>query len=280
MSLAATSLAVSGFYAKLAMRSVDLYLAVTSRFVLPCLLTGLWLIARHRTGEFNKDDLRASVGRSLALCLAQFTFYAAMQTSSLAQATILYNTGPLFITLHSAITRRVLSKERVLALTLGFTGVCIMGGAFHPQTDVGPVALGVLAGFFQSVSQILLHRASRQMDTTMLMLYTYVVGSVAWGLYLVLTMHPIALLPTAEPPKWVVLWLLGAALGSMGNQQLRGDAYKRVADPAVLSPLIYLSVAVAAALDYLVFRTQLQAHQWLGAVLIIAGAWTSSRDKD
>ena len=145
-----------------------------------------------------------------------------------------------------------------------------------PDAQAAAVACGLLAALFQAASQILLHRASKQMDTTMLMFYTYLVGSAAWLAFLALTAHPLAVREPG-PLGW---FLLLSALGSMGNQQFRAEAYRRVEDPATLSPLIYLSVAVSALLDWLVFRTVLGPGQWAGCLLILAGALISTRDRD
>lgn len=276
MILAASSLAASGFYAKLAMRFIDPYLAVTSRFLLPAVLTALLL--RGRLREFRVRELRLSISRSLALCLAQLFLYFAMERGSLAQATILYNTGPVFITAWSCLSRRRLSTPRLVALSLGFLGVCVMN--YTSQAAATPVVVfGVLAAFFQAASQILLHRASKQMDTTLLMLYTYIVGSLAWLGFLGVTAHPLAVKNSAEPLA-LGAWLLLSALGSMGNQQFRAEAYRRVDDPATLSPLIYVSVAVAAGLDWLIFHNVLSAGQWVGGALILLGAFVSTQDKD
>lgn len=280
MCLAATCLAISGFFAKLAMRSVDLYLAVTSRFVLPLLLTTAWLGLGRQMGHLRWQDCRHSVPRALALCLSQLCLYASIQYGSLGLATILYNTGPLFISLYSGVRKRSFSSVRLLALTLGFGGVLVMSGLRSWQAQSAALLTGVCSGFFQAASQILLHRATRQMGTTMVMFYVYLVGSMAWLGYLLVTRHAWAFLPGAEPVTWVWLWLLGSALGSMGNQQFRGEAYRRVEDPAVLSPLIYLSIAVSLALDHLVFQTHLRPDQWLGGGLIVIGALVSSRGPD
>lgn len=279
MCAAASSLAVSGFFAKLAMHSVDLYLAVTSRFFIPLVLTASWLRWRGALTQFEGVHLRQSIPRALALCLSQFCLYAAIQMSTLSQATILYNLGPIFITLYSSLRSRSLSGLRVLAVGLGFAGVLCMSGSQGAPAHTRALAVGVLSAFFQAASQILLHRATRKMGTTLVMLYVYLIGSLVWLGYLLVTLHPIALLPGCQTPVWVAVWLLGSALGSLGNQQFRGEAYRRVEDPAVLSPLIYLSIAVSVGLDHLFFQTRLRPEQWLGGALIVAGALVSSREK-
>lgn len=274
MALAASSLAVSGFFAKLAMASVTLHLAVTTRFVLPWMLTAAWLWSSGQGSQVRRQDMISCVPRALALCLAQFCLYGAIERCGLGLATILYNTGPIFITLHSALLHRAFSHRRLSAVGLGFLGVVLLSSGKASGSGMEYLWLGVLAGLFQAASQILLHQATRTLGTTLVMLHVYAIGSLFWLLILALARPELVHHPIHSGQSWglVGLWLLGAALGSMGNQQWRGEAYRRVDDPAVLSPLIYLSIAVSLLLDKLVFNTQLQPLQWLGAAVIVTGA--------
>lgn len=272
MALAASSLAVSGFFAKLSMQWVSLNLAVTSRFLVPWVLTAGWLVARGQWSTIRRQDLVACIPRALALCLAQYCLYAAIERCGLGLATILYNTGPIFIMLHSSWRYRTFSWPRLGAVCLGFSGVLLLSWGHLEGSHHRYLWLGVLAGLFQAASQILLHQATRTLGTTLVMLHVYAIGSVFW-LTLLALLRPQLLLSadTLEWP-WLALWLLGAALGSMGNQQWRGEAYRRVEDPAILSPLIYLSIAVSLLLDHLVFATHLRPVQGVGTLLIVLGA--------
>lgn len=272
MCLAASSLAISGFFAKLAMRSVSLNLAITTRFVVPWMLTAGWLLTRGQWSSVRRPDLVACIPRALALCLAQYCLYAAIERCGLSLATILYNTGPIFITLHSSLRYRMFSWQRLLAVSLGFSGVLLLSAGSLDAGNRDFLWLGLLAGLFQAASQILLHRATRTLGTTLVMLHVYAVGSLFWLSLLSLLRPPLVHPDSGQTWGWVALWLLGAALGSMGNQQWRGEAYRRVDDPALLSPLIYLSIAVSLLLDHLVFYTHLRPLQGLGTVLIVGGA--------
>lgn len=276
MCLAASSLAVSGFFAKLALNAVSLNLAVTTRFVLPWLLTAGWLLVQGRLSQVRRQDFIACIPRALALCLAQYFFYAAIEKCGLGLATILYNTGPIFITLHSSFRYRIYSWRRLLAVGSGFSGVLLLSGGNVESAQGSFLWLGVLAGLFQAASQILLHQATRTLGTTLVMLHVYAAGSCFWMAVLVATRPTLIHTDSSSLPGWVGLCLVGAALGSMGNQQWRGEAYRRVNDPAVLSPLIYLSIAVSLLLDHLVFQTHLNALQGLGATFIVGGALLAS----
>jgi drug/metabolite transporter (DMT)-like permease len=275
MIASAASLASSGFFAKMAMRSASTFTAVFTRFAIPAVLTlGVLALAR-RLRELHWRGLLDNIPRGLALCLAQYFLYVAMVNMPLALATILYNSGPIFITLYSIMRKRRVDGRQLGSLALGAVGVCVMLHVERAQLSSYAIA-GILAGLFQAVSQIALHRATRRGDSpTVVMLWTYVVGLGACLLVLATGQAGLRFMPSATSWWLISLWLLLAAAGSMGNQQFRGQAYALVEDAASLSPIIYATVPISAAFDIVFYHLIPDLQEAAGGSLVIVAALLS-----
>lgn len=274
MCLAATSLAVSGFFAERAMEGAPVGLTLFARFFLPLLaIAPLLLTTRFREG-LSLEHWRTHLVRAGFLVASQWLFFLYVQKATLLQAVVLYNTGPLFITAYSHFVRKQRTEGPVLfGVVLGFLGVGLTFRAGLLRYDYWALC-GILAGLSVAVSQLTLHSSCRREKNGHVMFFTYAVASL-------LCLGP-ALLAMPRAPGGLSGALGGAGLaslvvmaaGSIGNQWFRGLAYRCVENASVLSPLIYFSIPVSGALDLVMNGNVPDGATAAGVLLIlVAAAW-------
>lgn len=189
-------------------------------------------------------------------------FYAAFSRASLADATAIMFTAPLFLIFGAWLfLGEKLDFLRIFAIAIGFTGalVVIQPGQGNPS----PALLYALAGAaLIAVAQIMLKVMSSQDETGTL---------VAWNLVATV---PIAFIPALlfwTTPSLEVLALL-ALQGGLGalNMAIITRAFS-LADASRLAPVDFLRLPVVAVLAYVAFGEVPGMNTWIGAAVILVG---------
>lgn len=192
-----------------------------------------------------------------------------LRYTSVANATLLPNFAPLFVTLGGWwLFRERVSWLFMLAMGVAFAGAAVlMGESFHlgPETLWGD-ALGLGTSVFYAGYILAVGRLRARFSTAVIMVWS---GAVSAGVLLVVAVASGENLLASSLSGW--LTLLGLALIShAGGQSL--IAYALAHLPAAFSSLgLLIQPAAAAVLAWPLLGEVLRVQQGVGAAIILAG---------
>ncbi len=269
MLLSATTLSVVGLLARLGMEELTLQGLIFWRFFTAFILFFLFLWIRGQLKEKHSfGDLKLQFIRPIFTLGAQYSFYYYIQKNTLLNATALLNTGALFIPLieWGVLGRRV-GKSTWIGVAVSFAGVlCIL------QPDAGIFSLlsliGLLSGFSQGASQVVLSLGSKSEKPDLALLYLFFFCALFSLFPLLFTGEGFGVLKPEGSP----LFILSLALGfvSIFNQTTRAAAYKH-GSASRLSPFLYFSAIPAGIFDWAIFGNIPNLLSLLGVILVIGG---------
>jgi drug/metabolite transporter (DMT)-like permease len=201
------------------------------------------------------------VPRAAAGLASMYLSFFAIGRLRLADAYVLSYTAPLFMPLIAKIwLREKIPAHSLQALALGFLGVLLV---MKPGTGVfQPVALAALAsGFLGAVAQVGIRQLTETETSTAIVFYFGLLASVVSGL-------PLAAGSGRVPPIGLWGWIL--LLGGLATvaQLIMTGGYRR-SSPGRVGPLMYIAVAVAALLDWVLWARRPDFLSALGTALIV-----------
>ena len=206
--------------------------------------------------------------RCLSSAIEVGMYYWALAWLGLAEISVIYLAGPIYITAMSAMfLREHVGWRRWAAVLVGFTGVII---ALRPdQTVMTLPALIAVAGSVLYAVSLVATRRLRDTPNTLL-----VASQVAT-----------LLIPTAIPLGWVMPTGFDAAMfGLIGVVATIGylctNRGFQLAQASVVAPFGYLSIVWATTLGFVVFHETPDPRVLLGAAMIIgAGLFILLRER-
>jgi drug/metabolite transporter (DMT)-like permease len=238
-------------------------LVVAIRYITHCLMMvallapsqGMRLVQTKRTGLVL---LRAS-----SLAIASLFMGLALRRMPVAETTAIVFLGPILVVL---LARPVLG-ERIgvlgwAASVMGFIGVLLI---VHPGSDLD--VTGTLYAFCVVVMLVVYQLLSRVLITTEqtfpLLLYTALIGSIGFGVFLPWTWHG----PT---PSWwqIALFLSMGVTGGLGH--FFYTAAYRHAPASLLAPMNNLQLLWAGLLGWMVFSHVPDMLSMVGMCVITA----------
>jgi len=231
----------------------------------------LWYRAERSRGE-------AARPRSLADCVALalpglfiaadlVAWHWALTITSVANATLLANLAPIFVTLGAFVLFRTPIRPIFAAgLAVAIAGVVVLkGGGFGDGALAGD-ALAALAAVFYGGYILAVGRLRDRFSVATVMLWTSAVAAAA-TLPLALLMEPTLLPPTLY--GWAIL------IGLSWVSQVAGQSLITYAlawlPPAFSSLTLLVQPIAAAALAWIVLAEPLGPAQGLGGALVLAG---------
>ncbi len=237
----------------------------------------LWYRAERARGEATRPG---SLADCLALALPGLFIAAdlvawhwALAITSVANATLLANLAPIFVTLGAFILFRTPIRPIFAAgLAVAIAGVVVLkGGGFGDGALAGD-GLAALAAVFYGGYILAVGRLRDRFSVATIMLWTSAVAAAA-TLPLALLMEPVFL--PSSLYGWAVL------LGLSWVSQVAGQSlitYALAWLPAAFSSLTLLIQPVAAAaLAWIVLAEPLGPMQGLGGALVLAGILLARR---
>lgn len=267
MLLSAAGLSFTGFFGKIAMEDFSLSALIFWRFVVAFLgcfiILGFWGKLKDL---FHLGSVPLQLLRTLFLLSAQYSFLYYLQQNSLLNATVLLNTGPLFIPLIEwGILRKKVARSTWIGVIICFFGVlCIL------QPDRGVFSLvsmlGLFAGMSQGASQVVFGISARDARSTIGVLHLFFFCAL------------FSLIPylffretwVSERQNFDLVWIFCLGLASIGNQMARAAAYRN-GTPSKLAAFLYFSVLLSGILDWAVFHKGPNLLSIIGASLVILG---------
>ena len=233
----------------------------------------LWLWARLSDATSSADERR---GNLPILALAGFFFagdlafwHWSIVLTSVANATLLANCAPIFVTLAAWLLYRRAPRPRFvfgLATALAGMAMLLRGDFEHSGTALIGDALGIVTAMFYAAYQLVITRARRRISTARIM---FVSGVVTAALLLPIALASGERFLPASAAGWAPLVGL-ALISQVGGQSL--IAYAMAHLPATFSSVgLLLQPVVAAALAWVVLSEALTALAIGGGVLVLIG---------
>lgn len=221
-----------------------------------------FVLARHGRNTFRLKAPKLVVARGALEFTAMCGVFMALKGLTLAQATALMFTQPIWITVGAALfLGETVRARRWIATFAGFIGMLVI-----VRPGFGDMSIYTLAALFSAVtgaaSALMLRRVS-QYDS---------VGKIICWMSMVVTPLSLTLaIPYWQPITWPLagMILLAVLFGTLGHYSLT-QSY-RYGEASQLAPYRYGELVMAVLIGWLVFGELPSLYTYIGGA-IIAGA--------
>lgn len=245
---------------------------VQLRIAISLILVGLYLLIFARDNlRVRLRDLWCFAGTGIvSLLLFSWCYFSGMQEASLSVMAVLLYTSPAFIMLLSVLLfRETLTRQKLLALVLTFTGCCLVSGlGSGSAVSMKGLLLGLGSGFFYALYSIFSRYAiERGYGSWTITFYTFLFCLLAsaplahWGLI------ASALSSGVSVPVYALL--MGLLTGFLAyifyTKGLEGMESSRAGILASVEPV------VGTIIGTLVFHEPLPVQSVLGIALVLGG---------
>lgn len=296
MLLSTFSLSLSGLMAKYLSETMPISLLSFVRFFLPSLFLFLFLML-YKITKPSLDMWKPLVMRAIFMVACQWCFLTSLQTLTLVEGVVLFSTGPLFIPLlEKLMFGTKIHTTTIACLAITFVGVVMMAGDWS-QFEFGSeffrpaLLLGLLAGMFNSGSQVSLYRASKtSLTPAELNAWTFLVAAIIVIPMVVFTSvsaapdvlesvadnGTLSALLSFDDLRWIGLGAFGLALFTINTQIFRSKAYKLADSGSQLAPLIFTNMLFSALWQSLFFDDVFSTQQLIGINLIVVASITNT----
>lgn len=242
---------------------------------------GLWAVYNHATESENRkpNGLRdylalALPGVMLAADLA--AWHIALYETSVANATLLSNMAPIFVTLGSWLFFRTAITTRFMAgLAIAIAGVIVLKGGlaiFSGDGNLRGDLIALVAAFFYAGYILGVGRLRHKFDTLTIMLWSTAAAC--------LSLLPVALIyePALAPTTlYGLAVLIGIAwISHAGGQGMITYAMAWLS-PAFSSLTLLIQPVVAAILAWILLAEPLGMMQAIGGVIVLVGILIARR---
>ncbi len=270
MLLSTFSVAVISLLAKKITHSFDLNSALFLRFFLPLVVLLFYMVITKRQIQWSQKYLEHFI-RAIFVTLSQYCLFYYVSVGTLFNATVLFNTAPIFITvLTIKFNGQLPNKFTLIAISMGFIGIaCILkpsGGIWQPM-----LFIGMLSGFFMACSQITTFHLSKTESADIVTFYLYLFGTIITLLILIISFQmnspaqQIGYLSHISQTCYI--WLL-FIIATFGVQVFRTKAYALSNNPNTLAPLLFTTVLFSSIFDLVYYHQVITLSTLIGGVLI------------
>ena len=212
-------------------------------------------------------------GVMLSLDLA--AWHLSLTMTSVANATLLANLAPVFVTVIAFVFFRArTSGVFLLGLVLALAGVVILKGgpAAIGNGDLGGDGIAMIAAFFYACYILAIGRLRSRFDTIRIMLWS--TASAAVFIFPIALIHEGHMLP-ASLYGWSILF--GLAFISHAGGQVAITYALAYLPPAFSSLTLLLQPVVAAILAWALLNEAIGTMQALGGAVVLAGIMVARR---
>lgn len=238
----------------------------------------LWAVAdARRTASAatanNEHAMMALAGLLFAGDLA--VWHWSIKLTSVANATLLANLAPIFVTLGVWLFfRRAVNPAFVTGMATALLGVALLIGADFGLggRELAGDALGVVTAMFYGAYQITISRLRARLSTARIMAWSGITTSAVLLPLALLTGEQLAAVTVAGWAKLVGLALVSQVAG----QSL--IAYAMAHLPATFSSVgLLLQPVMAAIFAWILLGEDMGALQMAGSAIVLAGIWIARR---
>lgn len=247
--------------------------------------TFIMLLYNRKLFYIRKKDLRYIIPMGLfGTALGYLTHNIAMKHTTLAIASMLTYTNPIYTTLLAAVIfKERVYRGKVVGLILLITGcsllVKVYDAAFFDLNGIG-VVNGLLTGLFISISALCAKRVTRDYHPLTSVFYNFAVGAV-FLLAFSFPWQPVVVLGAKEVLSLVYLATIAGVLAFF----LYMYSVKRI-EVSQTESCVSIESVMAGLMGYFLFGESFDAIQFAGAAVILLGvlifndAWGMERRKD
>lgn len=226
-----------------------------------------WLF-RNGVPQLATQHLRWHLARGLAGLAAMYCFFFALAHLSLAEATLLNYSTPLFIPFIATLWLQERTSRTVWwAIAAGFAGIALI---LKPGVGLftGVALIGLCAGLFAAMAMVNIRRLTHTEPTSRIVFYFSAIATAVSAVPLLWAWHT----PSAT------LWLALAVMGVSGTaaQLFLTRAYAH-APAAHIGPFIYLTVIFAGGIGWWAWDERLDVLSLLGIATVCAAAIAAMR---
>jgi|GEM_PF-508349 len=288
MLVSTFSLSVSGLAAKYLAEIMPVALLVFSRFFFPGLILFAVLIF-VRLRKPSRALWKPIVSRALCMTACQLCFLSSLQSLTLVESIVLFSTGPLFIpVLEKLIFGVKFNSTTLVCLAMTFAGVVLMAGNLSEFDFKPAILIGLMAGFFNSGSQVSLYRASKgELSAAEMNAWTFMIAALlaspimGYALFDIVALNQPLLTNVGEGFAlsnlyWVGIVMVVFALFTINTQICRAKAYRLVSSGSQLAPLIFTTLLFSAIWQALLFSDTFSNQKLFGIGLIILASMVNT----
>ena len=203
--------------------------------------------------------------RSVLTAVSWWCYYKSFQLLPIALATTLMFSSQFFVLLlMRPMLKEQVSRQAVVATSIGFVGVIVAAGLWQPQEMDWRVIFGFVSALLGAVMLLLTRSLTKTESTETILFYMPVMVFLsaivqAWLDWRALTLGDGAYL------------LVFAVMGTLASW-VHVDAYRH-AQPSLLAPVTYFRLATGLAAGAWFFGDAITESMVLGVALILLGAW-------
>ncbi|AMO56987.1 DMT family transporter [Endozoicomonas montiporae] len=231
-----------------------------------CLVVMLPWLLRNGVCVLKTSRPAAHAMRGLTGWLCFYVYYLALAHIPLVDATLLRNTGPLFVPLALWLWLKVVIPGKSwVPMILGFFGVLLI---LRPQfAGINPWHVaGLMSGFFLAFSMVGTRTLSTTEPSSLILFYYFAISFVC--------SLPIAIANWQPVPLWTLPYLVYVGLSIFITMWLYTQAYTW-AKATVVAPVNYLGVVFAGLLGWLMWDHVPDTVAMLGMILVVAAGLLS-----
>jgi drug/metabolite transporter (DMT)-like permease len=219
-------------------------------------------------GVLRTHRLRLHLARGTAGSVAMMCMFFALTHLTLADATAITFTTPLFLTVLAALVlHETVRRRRWTATAIGFVGVLIMlrpgEGVLEAAALVALLGASCIAGV-----RLLIKQLSKTEAPLTMIVYLGLISTVVSAVPAILVWR------TPTWPELGLLLLLGAVSNLSQVCMIRGY---RIGEASALAPFEYARLPLAALYGYLLFAELPDLYTLLGATIIVASTFYIAR---
>ncbi|HSX26590.1 MAG TPA: DMT family transporter [Chlamydiales bacterium] len=266
----AAFLALTGLLGKLGIEQLSLTALIFWRYLSAlffCIVL-LWVARKLHGWISHFQHIKMHLLRTFFVLVAQYSFYFYLQKNSLMNATLLINTGPLFIPfIEWGLMGTKIGRSTWISLLISFVGVVLV---LQPDRDIFTLMsfIGLLSGLAQGASQVVFGLNSQTERSDLGVFYLFILTPLfTFPFYLI---EGSTWIDTPASWNWTILLVAALGISSVCNQLLRAEAYEH-SSPSRLSVFLYFSIVVAGFLDWIFFNYLPNFLSIIGAALVIIG---------
>jgi len=242
----------------------------------PLLWAWTWLPSKGTVQAGPPLARGALIGAGIFFACDLGVWHWSIVYTSVANATLLANLAPIFVTLASwLIWRRSVTRAFLAGMAVAIAGMFVLIGPNFAAggTRLAGDALGALTAVFYA-GYFLAIKAARDAGESTAHLMAWSTTITALALLPVALLSPQPMLPQAPSGWWVLLAL--ALVTQVLGQGLIAYAFAHL--PATLSSVSLLIQPVMATLfAWWLFGEAVGPTQWIGGAIVLAGIWLAKR---
>lgn len=228
------------------------------------LLVALIFLMTKKINPFGKKKNRLKLlARGVSGYIGVSSFFYAINNMIVADAAILQNTSPFFVTLFSAIfLKEKLTKTHIFVLFLALTGAMFV---IKPQFNVSiiPALIGLSAGMCAGVSFVIISCLKGEEDSFVIIFYFSLLSCIA---SLILGFNTFVM---PDLRGGIILILIGIFAGT--GQYLVTVAYS-LSYAGAISVYNYIGIILSSILGFLILHEVMDIFSLIGILIIITSA--------